>query len=71
MKMQKNIHGQSVPVSNEEFKVITTIQDNKIVSEKDMNSRDRQLAEKLVSQGVVDKRYKNSTAFYAVGRSKQ
>lgn len=64
--MQNTRHGQAVPVSNEEFKVITTIQEHKIVCECDLNPRDAALASKMVSRGVLDKRYKNNKAYYAV-----
>ncbi len=66
MKMINTKYGNSVPVSNEEYKVILKIRESVYVNDREMDIRDASLTERLVSRGVIDKMIRNNKTWYTI-----
>ena len=55
MRTVQNVNGHSTIVSNEEYTLIQKIKARKIVPEETRNEQYQELADKLVSRGVLNK----------------
>lgn len=62
--------GLRIPVSNEEQELIDLIesQDGKIVRRKELDERQRELARKMVSRGVLERTQLDGSLYYLVSK---
>ena len=67
----RDISGIRMPVSNEEDALVMKIEESDdSISRDDLNYREREVARKLVSRGVLHRFSKDETLFYELNSSK-
>lgn len=66
----RDISGIRMPVSNEEDDLVVKIEESDSISRDDLNYREREIARKLVSRGVLHRFNKDETLFYELNSSK-
>lgn len=61
--------GLQIPVSNEEQGLIEKINDNEgFIKRSDLDERQKELARKMVSRGVLDRVKRNDALYFVVSR---
>jgi len=67
----RDISGIQMPVSNEEDELVVKIEESESISRDDLNYREREVARKLVSRGILDRFSKDETLFYTLNSSNE
>lgn len=65
----RDISGIRMPVSNEEDDLVVKIEESDSISRDDLSYREREVARKLVSRGVLHRFSKDETLFYELNSS--
>jgi hypothetical protein len=70
MRFREIQGGLQVPVSNEEQDLIDLIEDQEgaFIKRKELDERQREMARKMVSRGVLDRTQRDGSLYYVVSK---